>query len=148
VIHGRMPLNRTSPAVYDKKYHLVWAPEYRRWIGWEDIRRRLEQVFREIAEDFGSELIEWEVAKEHVPVFLNFPLRYSVAKVVGIFKSISASQLFREYPELKEHWRTQAFREEGYLVRTVGDGVTVAVVQRYIRYHRQEKHEAKYLNLF
>ncbi len=58
-----MPLKRTSHAVYDTKYHLVWAPKYRRWIVREDIRRRLEQVFRQIAEDFGFELVELEVAK-------------------------------------------------------------------------------------
>jgi putative transposase len=111
-----MPLKRTSHAVCDTKYHLVWAPKYRRWIVREDIRRRLEQVFRQIAEDFGFELVELEVAKEHVDVFLNFPPRYSIGKVVGILKSISASQVLREYPELKKHWRKQAFCEEGYVV--------------------------------
>jgi putative transposase len=105
-------------------------------------------VFRQIAEDFGFELVELEVAKEHVDVFLNFPPRYSIGKVVGILKSISASQVFREYPELKKHLRKQAFWEEGYVVRTVGDAVTAAVVQRYIRYHRHEEHEAKQLKLF
>ena len=91
-----MPGKRTSHAVYDTKYHLVGTPTYRRWIVREDIRRRVEQVFREIAEDFGFELVEWEVAKEHVHVFLNFPPRYSIAKVVGILKRISASQVFKE----------------------------------------------------
>ena len=62
--------------------------------------------------------------------------------MVGILKSISASQVFREYPELKKHLRKQAFWEEGYFVRTVGDAVTAAVVQRYIRSHRHEEHEA------
>jgi len=50
-----MPLKRTSHEVYDTKYHLAWAPKYRRWIVREDIRRRLEQVFREVEEDFGFE---------------------------------------------------------------------------------------------
>jgi len=112
-----MPLKRTSHEVYDTKYHLVWAPKYRRWIVREGIRRRLEQVFRKIAEDFGFGLVELEVAKEHVHFFLNFPPRYSIAKVVGILKSISASQVFREYPELKKHLRKQAFWEEEYFTR-------------------------------
>ena len=131
-----MPVKRTSHAVYDTKYRLVWAPKYRRWIVREDLRRRVEQVFRQIAEDFGFELVELEVAKEHVHIFLNFPPRYSIAKVVGILKSISASQVFREYPELKKYLRKQEFWEDGYFVRTVGDAVMAAVVQRYIRYHR------------
>ena len=144
-----MPAKRTSHAVYDTKYHLVWAPKYRQWIVREDIRRRLEQVLRQIAEDFNFELVELEVAKEHVHVFLTFPPRYSIAKVVGVFKSISASQVFREYPELKKHLRKREFWEDGYFVWTVGDAVTAAaVVERYIRYHRHEEHEVKQLKLF
>ena len=133
---------------YDTIYHLGWAPKERRWIVREDIRRHLEPVFRQIAEDFGFELVEWGVAKEHVHVFLNCPPRYSIAKGVGILKRISARQVFREYPELKKPLRKHAFWDEGYLVRTVGDAVTAAVVQRYIRYHRHEEHEAKPLKLF
>ncbi|MCA9501153.1 MAG: IS200/IS605 family transposase, partial [Nitrospira sp.] len=119
-----MPLKRTSHALYDTKYQLAWAPKYRRWIVREDIRRPLEQVFRDIAEDLGFELVELEVAKDQVHVFLNVPPRCSIAKVVRIFKSISARQVFREYPELKKHLRKHAFLEEGYFVRTVGDAVT------------------------
>ena len=143
-----MSVQRTSHAVYDTKYHLVWAPKYRRWIVRGDIRQRVEQVLRQIAEDFGFEVVELEVAKEHVHLFLNFPPRYSIAKVVGILKSISASQIFCEYPELKKHLRKREFWEDGYFVRTVGDAVTAAVVQRYIRYHRHEEHEASQLKLF
>ena len=101
-----MPVKRTSHAVYDTKYHLVWAPKYRKWIVREDIRQRVEQLFRQIAEDFGFELEELEVAKDHVHIFLNFPPRYAIAKGGGILKSISASRVFKEYPELEEQlWK-------------------------------------------
>ena len=143
-----MAIKRTSHAVYDTKYHLVWAPKYRRWITREDIRQRAAELFREIAEDFQFEIEEMEVAKEHVHLFLNFPPRYSISKVVGILKSISASQMFREYPELKKHLRKREFWEDGYFVRTVGDAVPAAVVQRYIRYHQHDEHEASQLKLF
>lgn len=143
-----MPVKQTSHAVYDTKYHLVWAPKYRRWILWEDVRRPVEQVLRQVAEDFGFELVELEVAKEPVHVFLNFLPRYSIAKVVGILKSLSARQVFKEYPELKKHLRKQEFWEDGYVVRTVGDAVTAAVVPRYIQYHRHEEHEVEQLKLF
>jgi len=142
-----MPVKRTSHAVYDTKYHLVWAPKYLKWIVRKDIRQRVEQLFRQSAEEFGFELVEWEVAKAHVHLFLTFPPRYSIAKVVGILKSLSASQLFREYPELKKHLRKREFWEDGYFVRTVGDAVIAAVVQRYIRYHQHEEREAPQLNL-
>ena len=51
-----MAIKRTSHAVYDTKYHLVWAPKYRRWIVRADIRQRAAELFRAIAEDFGCVL--------------------------------------------------------------------------------------------
>ncbi len=143
-----MPVKQTSHAVYDTKYHLVWDPKYRKWIDREDIRRRIEQLFRQIAEDFGFELDELEVAKDHVHIFLNFPPRYAIAKVIGILKSISASRVFKEFPELGEKLWKGEFWEDGYFVRTVGDDVTAAVIRRYIRYHRHEEQGGTRLKLF
>ena len=48
-----MPVKRTSHAVYDTKYHLVWAPKYRKWIVRADIRGRIAELFPQIAGDFG-----------------------------------------------------------------------------------------------
>jgi putative transposase len=143
-----MVIKRTSHAVYDTKYHLVWAPKYRRWIVREDIRQRAAELLREIAADFQFEIAEMEVAKDHVHLFLNFPPRYAIAKVVGILKSISASELFREFPELKRQLRGGELWAEGYFVRTVGDQVTAEVVKRSIRYHRHEERDGGQLDLF
>jgi putative transposase len=143
-----MVIKRTSHAVYDTKYHLVWAPKYRRWIVREDIRQRAAELLREIAADFQFEIEAMEVAKDHVHLFLHFPPRYAIAKVVGILKSISASELFREFPELKRQLRGGEFWEDGYFVRTVGDQVTAEVVKRYLQYHRHEEREGGQLDLF
>ncbi len=68
-----MAIKRTSHAVYDTTYPLVWAPKYRRWIVRKDVRRRAAELFREIAEDFGFDINEMEVAKDHVHILLSFP---------------------------------------------------------------------------
>ena len=143
-----MTIKRTSHAVYDTKYHLVWAPKYRRWIVREDIRQRAAELLREIAEDFQFEIEEMEVSKDHVHVFLNFPPRYSIAKVVGILKSVSASELFREFPDLRRQLRGGELWEDGYFVRTVGDQVTAEAVRKYIQYHHHQEHEGDQLDLF
>ncbi len=97
-----MPVKRTSHAICDTKYLLVWGPKYRKWIDREDIRRRIEQLFCQIAEDVGFALDELEVGKDHVHIFLTFPPLYAIAKVVGILKSISVSRVFKEFSELRE----------------------------------------------
>jgi len=142
-----MVLKRTSHAVYDTKYHLVWAPKYRKWMR-DEIRTRVEQLFDKIAQDFGFEIDEMEIAPDHVHLFLSFPPQYAIAKVVGILKSISSSVLFKEYPELREELWSRQFWEDGYFARTVGDEVTAKMIQRYIAYHKREREGSNDLGLF
>ena len=114
----------------------MWTPKYRKWVLRGDVRRRVEELLREIAQDFGFEIDTMEVAADHVPLFLDFPPRYSIAKVVGILKSISASQVFAEFPEVKRQLWAGELWEDGYFARTVGDKVTAEVIRRYIRHHK------------
>jgi putative transposase len=141
-----MAVKRTSHAVYDTKYHLVWTPKYRKWILRGDLRKRGEELLREIAQDFGFEIDTREVAADHVHIFLDFPPRYSIAKVVGILKSISASRAFEEFPEIKKQLWSGELWEDGYFARTVGDKVTAEVIRRYLRHHKQE--QGRQLKLF
>jgi hypothetical protein len=57
-----MPTRRTSHTVYDTKYHLVWAPKYRKWVLRGDIRERVEELFREIGDRHDIEIDTSEVA--------------------------------------------------------------------------------------
>jgi len=131
-----MPVKRTSHTVYDAKYHLVWAPKYRKWILRDDIQRRVGEIFREIAATHDIEIDTMEIARDHVHLFVSFPPRESIARVVGKFKSISASVIFREYPEVKRELWGGHFWQVGYFARTVGDAVTADVIRRYIEYHQ------------
>ena len=141
-----MVLKRTSHAVYDAKYHLVWAPKYRKWILRGDLRDRVRELFQQIAQDFNWEIDTMEVAEDHVHIFLSFPPRYSIAKVVGILKSISASRVFKEFPGVKKQLWGGEFWEDGYFARTVGDAITAEMIRKYIQYHKRP--ESKQLKLF
>ncbi len=143
-----MALKRTSHAVYDTKYHLVWAPKYRKWVLRGDIQERVYQLFSEIAENYDIEIDTLEVAKDHVHLFVSFPPRYSISNVVGKFKSISASVLFREFPELKRQLWGGHFWETGYFVRTVGDKATADVIRKYIHYHQEHEKTPEQPELF
>ena len=143
-----MGLKRTSHAVYDAQYHLVWAPKYRKWILRGDVREHVRSLFSQISEDFDFEIEEMEIAEDHVHIFLSFPPRYSIAKSVGILKSISASRVFQDHPEVKKELWGGEFWEDGYFACTVGDKVTSEVIRKYIQYHREEKEGPQQLDLF
>lgn len=143
-----MALRRTSHAVYDTRYHLVWCPKYRkRLFAQSHIRERCAELFREIADEYEYEIVEMEVAEDHVHIFLSFPPRYSIGDVVRSLKSISARELFKQYPSLKRRlWRGELW-EDGYFARTVGDSLTSDMIEKYIRDHRDEKQLPAQLDL-
>ena len=143
-----MNLKRTSHAVYDTKYRLVWAPKYRKWILRGDFRERVKSIFEEISRNHDFDIDTLEISEEHVHIFLSFPPRYSISRVVGMLKSISAKVIFEEHPKVKEELWGGEFWEDGYFVRTVGDKVTAEVIRNYIKYHREHEKTPKQLKLF
>jgi putative transposase len=143
-----MSIRRTSHAVYDTKYHLVWSPKYRKWILRGDIRETVKVIFEEIALNHDLEIDTLEIAEDHIHLFLSFPPRYSISEVVGKLKSISASVIFKQHPEVEEELWGGEFWEDGYFARTVGDKVTADMIRKYIKYHREQEKSPKQLKLF
>jgi putative transposase len=129
----------SSHAKYDCKYHLIWCPKRGRALGDAAVRAAITETFRAIAEELGFGIEELAVQEDHVHVFVEFPPKHSIARVVGILKSISASRTFHQFPWLRrQHWSGDLW-EDGYAVRTVGDHVTADLIKRYIRRHDEEQ---------
>lgn len=128
---------RTSHAVYELNYHFVWPPKYRRHIGTPDVKEFLEDLFPKVAHAYGFEVIETSVQPDHVHLFVSAPPRFAPAQIVEILKSISAREVFKKFPKVKQKLWGGELWSDGYFVRAVGDKVTSTIVQRYIKY--QEK---------
>ena len=143
-----MAIRRASHCVYDTRYHLVWAPKYRKWVLQGAVRERVRELFGEIAEHHGFEIEELEVDKDHVHVFLSFPPKYSIGQVVGLLRAVSAREIRAGFPEVRQQlWGGEVW-EDGYVVRTVGDKVTADVIKKYIRFHEAKKRGGDQLGLF
>ena len=133
-----MGIRSTKHAVYDIKYHLVWIPKYRKHIMNTKVADYLKGVFQRIAEEHEFVIGTMEVMEDHGHIVVEVPPRYSPAKVVQVMKSISAREVFRQFPELKEQLWAGEFWNDGYFVRSVGDKVTSDVIRRYIEYRTHE----------
>ena len=133
------PVKRTSHAVYDLKYHFVWIPKYRKRILNENIAKRVEEIFREIAQMYEFEIETMAVVQEHVHVFLSAPPKYSPGEIVRILKSRSAKIVFKEFPQVRKDLWAGELWSDGYFVRSVGDQVTTEVIKRYIEYHNNKQ---------
>jgi len=130
---------RTSHAVYDTQYHLVWAPKYRQRILQGAVGERVKELLQEIAEAYEISIEEMEVSPDPVHIFCSFAPRLSISQVITRFKSLSARAIFREHPQVKKQLWGGEFWQDGYFARTVGDKVTAEVIKRYIQHHRDEK---------
>ena len=126
--------------VYDTTYHLVWCPKRRKTIFKDaELRERAEQLFREISDEYEFDIQEMEVGEDHVHILISFHPKYSIGQVVRTLKSISARELFREFPRIKKRLWSGQLWEDGYFARTVGDRMTRQIVEKYIRRHRQDE---------
>ena len=141
------PIKTTKHAVYDLKYHFVWAPKYRKKLLTGDVVPFLKQVFNRIATEYGWEIEEMALQPDHVHVFLHAPPKYAPAKIVQVLKSISAREVFRQFPQLRRQLWAGAFWNDGYFVRSVGDQVTADIIKKYIRY-QTDNDEPKQLGLW
>ena len=143
-----MAIQRGAHAVYNTRYNIVWAPEYRKWIGRGDLRDFVEQCIKEIAQNHDFEIEEMEIAEDHIHIFLGFPPKYSISSVVKNLKGASARAIFQKYPEVKKELWGGEFWQDGYFARTVGDKVTKDVIKKYIKYHKDHERTPEQLDLF
>jgi len=132
-------LRRSKHAVYDLKYHFVWIPKYGKKLLTPEIADYTKELFERIAEEYGLIIDTREVVEDHVHIFLEAPPRLSPSRIVQILKSISARELFRQFPHLRQKLWGGQFWSDGYFVRAVGDEVTGDVIRRYIEYHQHEQ---------
>ncbi len=143
-----MVIRHSAHATYDTAYHLVWSPKYRKRILKGVLAARVTEMFGEIAQSYDITIDEMEVSEDQVHIFCSFPPRYSIAQVIGMFKSLSARAVFREYPQVKRQLWGGAFWEDGYFARTVGEQTTAEMIRQYIKRHRDEEKESLQRSLF
>ena len=133
-----MSIRRTSHAVYELKYHIVWVPKYRAHILGGEVAQYLEEIFNRIAEEYGFWVEIMVVKEDHVHIFIEAPPRYSPARMVQILKSISAREMYKKFPKMrKEMWSGEIWND-GYFIRSVGDKATADMMKKYIEYQKHD----------
>ena len=142
-----MGIRRTKHAVYDLKYHLVWIPKYRKHIFEKEVSDCIKKIFQKIAKEYEFGIDTMEVMEDHVHVFVEVPPRHSPARVVQVMKSISAREVFKKFPDLREQLWAGELWNDGYFVRSVGDKVTADIIRKYIEYQTHED-DSMQLNMF
>ena len=108
-----------SHSKWDCKYHVVFIPKCRRKTIYAQLRPHLGEVFRKLAEQKESRILEGHLLADHVHMMISIPPKYAVSQVVGFIKGKSAIHLARVYGEKKRNFVGQHFWARGYFVSTV-----------------------------
>lgn len=119
---------------WDCKYHVVIIPKYRRKVIYGQLRKSIGRILRELCRQRGVELVEGNMAVDHVHMCLSIPPKFSVAHTLGFLKGKSAVRIHREL--LHERRMTGLhFWATGYCVSTVG--LDEERIRKYIREQEQ-----------
>ena len=112
-------VNSLSHTSWNCKYHIVFAPKYRRRVFYGQKRREIGAILRQLCEWKNVEIIEAEVCPDHVHMLVAIPPKISVASFVGFLKGKSSLLIYQKWANMKFKYRNREFWCRGYYVDTV-----------------------------
>jgi len=118
------------------KYHVVFAPKYRRRIIYGKLRKDIGEILRKLCEQKGIEIHEAEACPDHIHMLASIPPKLAVSYVMGYLKGKSSLMIFDRHANLKYKYGNRHFWCRGYYVDTVGRNKKA--IEEYIRKQLQE----------
>lgn len=116
---------------WECKYHIIFAPKYRKKLLYGQIKKRIGEIFRILSREKKVEIIEGHACIDHIHMVLSIPPKYSVAMIIGFLKGKSAIKLHQEFGGRYKNYRGWNFWSRGYCVSTIG--LDEEEVKRYVR---------------
>lgn len=127
------------------KYHVVFAPKYRRRLIFGKLRTDIGKILRELCKRKEVEIIEAQACPDHIHMLLSIPPKLAVSDFMGYLKGKSSLLIFERHAQLKYKYGNRKFWCKGYYVDTVGRNKEA--IQKYIREQLQEDMIAEQLTL-
>lgn len=138
-------INSLAHTSWNCKYHVVFAPKYRRQVFYKSKRLEIGRILRQLCEFKGIVIMEAEVCPDHIHMLLQIPPKYSVSGVMGYLKGKSSVQIFQQWGNAKFKYRNREFWCRGYYVDTVGKNTKK--IAEYIRNQLEEDRKFEQLSI-
>ena len=142
------PLNDVhtlSHTTWNCKYHIVFAPKYRRKVFYGEKRLEIGAILRELCEWKGVKIITAEVCPDHVHMLVEIPPKMTVSGFMGFLKGKSSIMIYQKWGNMKYKYRNRSFRCRGYYVDTAGKNDKV--IEAYIKNQLKEDELSEQLTL-
>ncbi len=110
---GLNDINSLSHTKWNCKYHIVFAPKYRRKVFYSQKKREIGKILRQLCEWKGVKILEAEVCLDHIHMLVEIPPKMAVSSFMGYLKGKSSSMLYEQFGELKYKYQTENFGVKG-----------------------------------
>ena len=134
-----------SHTKWNCKYHIVFAPKYRRQEIYGRIKADIGKILRQLCEMKKVEIIEAEACSDHIHMLVSIPPHISVSQFMGYLKGKSSLMIFDRHANLKYKYGSRHFWCRGYYVDTVGRNKKV--IAEYIRNQLEEDNASDQISL-
>ena len=114
-------------------YHLVFPAKYRRAVFDDAVDIKLREICLEIEKRYQIKFLEIGTDKDHVHFLVQSVPAYTVTKIVTMIKSLTAREIFKECPEVKDQLWGGEFWSDGYFASTVGKHGNEDMILRYVQ---------------
>ncbi len=109
-----MDIKSLAHTKWNCKYHIVFAPKYRRQAIFGEIKGDIGGILRKLCEYKEVEIIEANACKDHIHMLVSIPPRQSVSEFVGYLKGKSSLMIFDRHANLKYKYGNRHFWCRGY----------------------------------
>ena len=114
-------------------YHIVCPTKYRRAVFAAEVDAKVKEICAEIQKRYEIEFLEIGSDDDHVHFLVQSVPMYSPKQLVQIIKSITAREVFKACPQVKQYLWGGKFWSEGYFVSTVGTHQTEKMIKNYVQ---------------
>ena len=128
--------NSLAHTTWNCKYHIVFAPKYRRRVFFGEKRKEIGAILRQLCEWKNVRIIEAEVCPDHIHMLVSIPPHISVAQFMGYLKGKSSLMIFDKFANLKYRYGNRRFWCEGFYADTVGRNKKA--IEEYIKHQLDE----------
>ena len=101
-------INSLSHTKWNCKYHLVFAPKYRRLVFYKNKKIFIGKILWELCEWKGVNIVEAETCPDHIHMLVGIPPKFSVSSFMGYLKGKSSTMLYEQFGELGENRCTRS----------------------------------------
>ena len=131
-----MDKNSLAHTSWNCKYHIVFAPKYRRRVIYGQLKEEIGKILRDLCQRKGIMIHEASACPDHIHMLISIPPKFSVSEVMGYLKGKSSLIIFERYANLKYKYGSRHFWCRGYFVDTVGKNAKK--IEEYIKNQLQE----------